>query len=69
MCHPLCLQIMESICAHDPYFIQKKDVCDVLGLSSIQKCTSVLHMLAYNQVVDACNEYCRIGENTSHECL
>jgi hypothetical protein len=46
---------MESICVHDPYFVEKRDVCDVLGLSSIKKCTSVLYMLAYNQVVNACD--------------
>jgi hypothetical protein len=60
---------MENICAHDPYFIQKRYACDVLSLSSIQKCTSVLHMFAYGQIVDACDEYYRIGKNTSHECL
>jgi hypothetical protein len=69
MRHPLFLRIVENICAHDPYFIQKRDACDVLGLSLVQKCTSVLHMLAYSKVVDACDEYCRIGKNTSHECL
>jgi hypothetical protein len=26
-------------------------------------------MLAYNQAANACNEYCKIGKNTSHECL
>ncbi len=28
-----------------------------------------MHMLAYGQVVDSYNEYCRIGENTTFECL
>jgi hypothetical protein len=48
---------MESICAHDPYFVQKIYVCDVSGLNLIKKCMSVLHMLAYDQVVNACDEY------------
>jgi hypothetical protein len=26
-------------------------------------------MLAYGQVTNACDEHCRIGKNTSHECL
>jgi hypothetical protein len=60
---------MERICAHEPYFVQKRDACDIIGLSLIQKCTSVLCMLTYNQVVDACDEYYRIGKNPSHECL
>jgi hypothetical protein len=62
MHRPLFLQIIESICAHDPYFVQKIYACSVTGLSSIKKCTNVLCMLAYGQVVDACNEYCRIRE-------
>jgi hypothetical protein len=37
-------------------------------LSSIKKCTSALCMLAYGQAANACDEYYRIGENTSHEC-
>ncbi len=55
MHHPLFLRIMEGIFVHDPYFVKKIDACDVLGLNLIQKCTSVLDMLAYNQVVDACD--------------
>jgi hypothetical protein len=43
--------------------------CEVLGLNLIQKCTSLLHMFAYDQVANACDEYYRIGEITSHECL
>ncbi len=66
---PLFFQIMESICAHDPHFVHKRYVWGVQGLNFIQKCTSVLHMLAYNQAANACNEYCKIGKNTSHECL
>jgi len=54
---------------HMIFILFRKDVCGVLGLSLIKKCTSVLHMLAYGQVANACDEYCRIGKNTSHECL
>ncbi len=28
-----------------------------------------MHMLAYGQVANTCNQYCRIGENTTFECL
>jgi hypothetical protein len=28
-----------------------------------------MRMLAYGQAIDACNEYCRIGKNTTFECL
>jgi hypothetical protein len=51
------------------YFIQKLYACGVVGLNSIPKCTCAMCMLAYGQTIDACDEYCRIGENTSFECL
>ncbi len=50
-------------------FVQKINACGVVGLSSIQKCTCAMCMLAYGQVVDAYNEYCRIGESSTLECL
>ncbi len=43
MCRTLFLYIMDSIYAHDIYFVQKKDTCGVIVLNSIQKCTC-LHM-------------------------
>jgi hypothetical protein len=60
---------MDNIYAHDNYFIQKIYACGVVGLSSIQKCTCAMHMLAYGQVVATCDEYCRIRESTTFECL
>jgi hypothetical protein len=69
MCHTLFLHIMDNICAHDNCFVQKRNACGVVKLNSIQKCTCVVHMLAYGQAVNTCNEYCRIGENTTFECL
>jgi hypothetical protein len=60
---------MDNICAHDNYFIQKRDACGVVRLSSIQKCTCAMRMLTYGQVVDACNAYNIIGKNTTFEYL
>ncbi len=68
-CHTLFLHIMDNICAHAKYFVQKINACGVVGLSSIQKCRCAMCMLAYGQVVDAYNEYCRIGESSTFECL
>jgi hypothetical protein len=58
-----------DICAHDNYFVQKRNAYGVIGLSSIQKCTCAMRMFAYGQVIDACNEYCKIRENTTFKCL
>ncbi|XP_057756068.1 uncharacterized protein LOC130975266 [Arachis stenosperma] len=39
------------------------------GLSSLQKCTTVIRMLAYGVGADAVDDYVRIGESTTIECL
>ncbi len=65
----LFLIIMEAIVVHDSYFVHKKDAIGLLSLSSIQKCTIAIKMLAYNVVVDYIDEYCRLNESTTLECL
>jgi hypothetical protein len=60
----LFLQIFESVCAHDLYFLQKRNAFSNIGLSSIQKCTSALHILAYRITHDVVDEYCQMGEST-----
>ncbi len=69
MCHTLFFRIMDNICAHDNNFVQKKNACGVVKLSSIQKCTCAMRMLAYGQATNAYDEYCKIGENTTFKCL
>jgi hypothetical protein len=54
----LFLQIFESFCAHDPYFLQKQDALHNIGLSLIQKCIVALHILAYRITFDVIEEYC-----------
>jgi hypothetical protein len=61
--------IMERVCGHDSYFVQKVDACGLLGLSLHQKITSALRMLCYGLCADATDEYCRTSENTAMECL
>ena len=46
----------------DEYFVQKRNAARVLGLSSLQKMTTALRMLAYGVVADFTDEYVRIGE-------
>lgn len=42
----LLVMIMERVCACDSYFIQKRDAVGKIGLSSAQKITAALRMLA-----------------------
>ncbi|KAF8403864.1 hypothetical protein HHK36_011970 [Tetracentron sinense] len=55
--------------AHDPYFILKRNAAGTLGLSSLQKVTAAMRMLAYGVATDAVDDYVRIGESTSIESL
>jgi hypothetical protein len=65
----LFLHIVEKVCAFDPWFIQKCDGVGRLGLSSLQKCTAAIRMLAYGIPADATDEYCRTGESTAIEAM
>ncbi|XP_076943458.1 uncharacterized protein LOC143613706 [Bidens hawaiensis] len=56
-------------CQHFKYFTQRYNAVGVKGLSPIQKCTSAIRQLAYGASADQCDEYIRIGESTSIECL
>ena len=47
----------------------KRDVARRLGLSSLQKMTFAIRMLAYGVTCDLMDEYVRIGESTAIESL
>ncbi|XP_035547424.1 uncharacterized protein LOC108980206 [Juglans regia] len=51
--------------AHDDYFVQKRYASGRLGLSSLQKITTAIRMLAYGVTADLMDEYVRIGESTA----
>jgi hypothetical protein len=65
----LFLRIMHEVCAYDSYFVQKRNAAGVLGLSSVQKCTAALRMLAYGTSGDAMDEYCRLSEPIAMEAM
>ena len=65
----LFLCIKSNLEEKDEYFVQKRNAAGVLGLSSLQKMTATLRMLAYGVVADFTDEYVRIGESTAIECL
>ncbi|CAI8612680.1 unnamed protein product [Vicia faba] len=54
---------------HDEYFQMRVGATGKMGLSPLQKCTSAICMLAYGSHADFVDEYVRIGESTSIECL
>jgi hypothetical protein len=65
----LFLYIVEQVCTFDPWFVQKCDALGRLGLSSLQKCTAAIRMLAYGIPADGTDEYCRTGESTALEAM
>ncbi|XP_075670194.1 uncharacterized protein LOC142639957 [Castanea sativa] len=65
----LFLNIISKVETHDPYFVQKRNCGKKLGLSSFQKITAALKMLAYGVTGDFMDEYVRIGETTVLQSL
>ena len=63
------LRIQSKVETYESYFIQKRDNSQRLGLSSLQKITAALRMLAYGVTADFMDEYVRIGESTAIESL
>jgi hypothetical protein len=69
MRHSLFVRIWKVVEQHNEYFVQKRNVAAILGLSSLQKVTAALRMLSYGVAADIFDEYVRIAERTSIESL
>ena len=69
MNRPLFFRIQHGVEAYDPYFVQRRDACGKVGLSSLQKISAAFRMLAYGVPADSVDEYVRIGESTVIESL
>ncbi|XP_020262989.1 uncharacterized protein LOC109838970 [Asparagus officinalis] len=69
MHRPLFLCILSTVETHDSYFVQKRDAAGKIGLSSLQKVTAAMRMLAYGVSADSVDDYVRIGESTAIESL
>ncbi|XP_074346891.1 uncharacterized protein LOC141685701 [Apium graveolens] len=54
---------------YSEYFRMRFDVVGKRGLSSLQKYTTALRMLAYERPTDYVDEYIRKGETTDIDCL
>ena len=63
------LRIVEALGNHDEYFQIRSDAVGRMGLSPLQKCTAALRILAYGSPADSVDDYVRIGESTTLECL
>ncbi|KAI3736104.1 hypothetical protein L6452_15637 [Arctium lappa] len=62
-------RIVASLPNHSDYFKCKDDALGNKGLSPLHKCTAAIRQLAYGLSADQNDEYVRIGETTSIECL
>ncbi|XP_057777882.1 uncharacterized protein LOC130996602 [Salvia miltiorrhiza] len=61
---PLFERIMSKLVATDQFFQQNRDAAGRLGMSSIQKCTAAMRVLAYGTGADLHDEYLRMSAQT-----
>uniref|UniRef100_A0A0D3BW55 DDE Tnp4 domain-containing protein n=1 Tax=Brassica oleracea var. oleracea TaxID=109376 RepID=A0A0D3BW55_BRAOL len=66
---PLFMRIVDRLSNEVHFFRQKKDGLGRLGLSTLQKCTTAIHVLAYGYTLDAVDEYLRLGATTTRLCV
>jgi hypothetical protein len=66
---PLFLKIVEGLSGWSEYFTTRLDALNRPGFSPIHKCTVAIHQLAYGSSADLHDEYLKMGESTSVECL
>ncbi|XP_075663459.1 uncharacterized protein LOC142633070 [Castanea sativa] len=69
MSRSLYLHIHSRVEATEPYFVQKRNAANTLGLSSLQKMTAAIRMLAYGVSANFMDECLRIGETTAIKSL
>lgn len=63
------MDIADSLKAWDPYFQLRFNAAKQRGLSTFQKCTAALRLLAYGNSADSVDEYLKFGESTSLQIL
>ncbi|XP_024195999.1 uncharacterized protein LOC112199182 [Rosa chinensis] len=62
-------RMMRDVANYDPYFVQTRDACGRLSLSTEQKLTCAIRMLAYGITADFCDDYLDIAKSTAIEIL
>ena len=63
------MHIVDHLSNEVQFFRQKKDGLGRLGLSTLQKCTASIRVLAYGSVLDAVDEYLKLGSTTTRLCV
>ena len=66
---PLFIRIVEQLEGGMQFFQQRPDATGRLGISALQKCTSVMRILAYGIAADACDEYLRLSGGLARQSL
>lgn len=69
MRRPLFLRIVHALGEWSSYFTQRIDCTKRRGLSPLQKCTAATRMLAYGTPADSLDEYLKVAETKTLECL
>ncbi|GKE09640.1 putative nuclease HARBI1 [Tanacetum coccineum] len=65
----LFIRIVDSVTANDRYFQQRRDATGRQSLSSLQKCTGAMRVLAYGVSFDAVDEYLRMSGAVTRKSL
>ena len=66
---PLFFRIIDALNNHDLYFQMRSDATGRRDLSPLQKCTAEIHILAYESPANSVDEYVRLVNCTTIECL
>ncbi|XP_057787249.1 uncharacterized protein LOC131004558 [Salvia miltiorrhiza] len=65
----LFIRIVEAVTANDEFFQQRRDATGIVGLSSLQKCTGAMRVLAYGTSSDVVDEYLRMSSSSTRDAL
>jgi hypothetical protein len=65
----LVLHISSALKQQDPFIQQRPNAARQMGLSTIRKVTAALLQLAYGSPADTVDEYTRLGQSTTIECI
>ncbi|XP_041995938.1 uncharacterized protein LOC121746081 [Salvia splendens] len=63
------LRIVEAVTANDEYFQERRDAAGRQSLSSLQKCTGAMRVLAYGTSSDVVDEYLRMSSTATRDSL
>ena len=66
---PLFMRIVDRLSNEVQFFQQRPDALGRLGLTTLQKCTAAICVLAYGTAADTVDEYLQLGETTTRSCL